>query len=191
MFILCPCSVFLVSVIHDHCHPLRWASVKLKFVFSQVPTDLQNEVLMSLVETDPDVVDHLLRRRASRCSWVSTFCLTEFLLLKRQNDQNKAYVMCHDYPLVRCFAIFISHFSAEIQTFADQRSSLRLKGVYPIIPSKHPVESCLPMTTTPLSCQIDSCQLLTVVHSQTGSLDFRGNSDSVTTQKKDLETPLP
>ncbi|XP_053184590.1 rho GTPase-activating protein 6-like [Scomber japonicus] len=33
-----------------------------------VPTDLQNEVLMSLVETDPDVVDHLLRRRASRDS---------------------------------------------------------------------------------------------------------------------------
>ncbi|XP_020490123.1 rho GTPase-activating protein 6 [Labrus bergylta] len=31
-----------------------------------VPTDLQNEVLMSLLETDPDVVDYLLRRRASQ-----------------------------------------------------------------------------------------------------------------------------
>ncbi|KAM6978548.1 rho GTPase-activating protein 6 isoform 1-T1 [Tautogolabrus adspersus] len=31
-----------------------------------VPTDLQNEVLMSLLETDPDVVDYLLRRRTSQ-----------------------------------------------------------------------------------------------------------------------------
>ncbi|XP_040913768.1 rho GTPase-activating protein 6-like isoform X2 [Toxotes jaculatrix] len=30
-----------------------------------VPADLQNEVLMSLLETDPDVVDYLLRRKAS------------------------------------------------------------------------------------------------------------------------------
>ncbi|XP_008273874.1 rho GTPase-activating protein 6 [Stegastes partitus] len=33
-----------------------------------VPADLQNEVLMSLLETDPDVVDYLLRRKASQCS---------------------------------------------------------------------------------------------------------------------------
>ncbi|XP_075333991.1 rho GTPase-activating protein 6-like isoform X2 [Odontesthes bonariensis] len=32
-----------------------------------VPPDLQNEVLMSLLETDPDVVDYLLRRKASQC----------------------------------------------------------------------------------------------------------------------------
>uniref|UniRef100_A0A3Q2Y1F5 Rho GTPase activating protein 6 n=1 Tax=Hippocampus comes TaxID=109280 RepID=A0A3Q2Y1F5_HIPCM len=32
-----------------------------------VPPDLQNEVLMSLLETDPDVVDYLLRRKASHC----------------------------------------------------------------------------------------------------------------------------
>ncbi|XP_049609625.1 rho GTPase-activating protein 6 isoform X1 [Syngnathus scovelli] len=31
-----------------------------------VPPDLQNEVLMSLQETDPDVVDYLLRRKASQ-----------------------------------------------------------------------------------------------------------------------------
>ncbi|XP_076602300.1 rho GTPase-activating protein 6 isoform X2 [Chaetodon auriga] len=31
-----------------------------------VPADLQNEVLMSLRETDPDVVDYLLRRKASQ-----------------------------------------------------------------------------------------------------------------------------
>ncbi|XP_056287675.1 rho GTPase-activating protein 6-like isoform X2 [Pseudoliparis swirei] len=31
-----------------------------------VPPDLQNEVLMNLVETDPDVVDYLLRRKASQ-----------------------------------------------------------------------------------------------------------------------------
>ncbi|XP_022596297.1 rho GTPase-activating protein 6-like isoform X1 [Seriola dumerili] len=33
-----------------------------------VPADLQNEVLMSLLETDPDVVDYLLRRKASQYS---------------------------------------------------------------------------------------------------------------------------
>lgn len=32
----------------------------------QVSPDLQNEVLMSLLETDPDVVDYLLRRKASQ-----------------------------------------------------------------------------------------------------------------------------
>ncbi|XP_028292717.1 rho GTPase-activating protein 6 isoform X2 [Gouania willdenowi] len=33
-----------------------------------VPADLQNEVLMSLLETDPDVVDYLLRRKAAQCT---------------------------------------------------------------------------------------------------------------------------
>uniref|UniRef100_A0A8C0JN04 Rho GTPase-activating protein 36 n=1 Tax=Canis lupus dingo TaxID=286419 RepID=A0A8C0JN04_CANLU len=33
-----------------------------------VPPDLQNEVLISLLETDPDVVDYLLRRKASQSS---------------------------------------------------------------------------------------------------------------------------
>ncbi|MEQ2251486.1 hypothetical protein ILYODFUR_011396 [Ilyodon furcidens] len=33
-----------------------------------VPADLQNEVLISLLETDSDVVEYLLRRRASQCS---------------------------------------------------------------------------------------------------------------------------
>ncbi|CAJ1079479.1 rho GTPase-activating protein 6-like isoform X1 [Xyrichtys novacula] len=33
-----------------------------------VSADLQNEVLMSLQETDPDVVDYLLRRKDSQCS---------------------------------------------------------------------------------------------------------------------------
>uniref|UniRef100_UPI0037E7CD62 rho GTPase-activating protein 6-like n=1 Tax=Semicossyphus pulcher TaxID=241346 RepID=UPI0037E7CD62 len=33
-----------------------------------VPADLQNEVLMSVLETDPDVVDYLLRRKASQYS---------------------------------------------------------------------------------------------------------------------------
>ncbi|XP_042281524.1 rho GTPase-activating protein 6-like isoform X2 [Thunnus albacares] len=33
-----------------------------------VPADLQNEVLMSLLDTDPDVVDYLLRRKASQYS---------------------------------------------------------------------------------------------------------------------------
>ncbi|XP_021177557.2 rho GTPase-activating protein 6 isoform X2 [Fundulus heteroclitus] len=33
-----------------------------------VPADLQNEVLFSLLETDSDVVEYLLRRKASQCS---------------------------------------------------------------------------------------------------------------------------
>ncbi|XP_012585808.1 PREDICTED: rho GTPase-activating protein 6 isoform X2 [Condylura cristata] len=33
-----------------------------------VPPDLQNEVLISLLETDPDVVDYLLRRKASQAA---------------------------------------------------------------------------------------------------------------------------
>uniref|UniRef100_G1P0H6 Rho GTPase-activating protein 36 n=1 Tax=Myotis lucifugus TaxID=59463 RepID=G1P0H6_MYOLU len=33
-----------------------------------VPPDLQNEVLVSLLQTDPDVVDYLLRRKASQSS---------------------------------------------------------------------------------------------------------------------------
>ncbi|XP_077954336.1 rho GTPase-activating protein 6 isoform X2 [Gasterosteus aculeatus] len=39
------------------------ASYQTLFV---VPPDLQNEVLMNLLETDPDVVDYLLRRKASQ-----------------------------------------------------------------------------------------------------------------------------
>ncbi|XP_041834223.1 rho GTPase-activating protein 6-like isoform X3 [Melanotaenia boesemani] len=39
------------------------ASYQMLFM---VPPDLQNEVLMSLLETDPDVVDYLLRRKASQ-----------------------------------------------------------------------------------------------------------------------------
>lgn len=35
-------------------------------IYVQVSADLQNEVLMSLLETDPDVVDYLLRRKASQ-----------------------------------------------------------------------------------------------------------------------------
>ncbi|XP_037542929.1 rho GTPase-activating protein 6-like [Nematolebias whitei] len=57
-----------------------------------VPADLQNEVLMSLLETDPDVVDYLLRRRDSQCRESDllrpedSFSLTESL----SNDSLKA-----------------------------------------------------------------------------------------------------
>ncbi|XP_060089943.1 rho GTPase-activating protein 6 isoform X2 [Heteronotia binoei] len=37
-------------------------------ILFMVPADLQNEVLISLLETDPDVVDYLLRRKASQSS---------------------------------------------------------------------------------------------------------------------------
>ncbi|XP_036396064.1 rho GTPase-activating protein 6-like isoform X2 [Megalops cyprinoides] len=58
-----------------------------------VPPDLQNEVLMSLLETDPDVVDYLLRRKASQ--WSSPDLLRSdipFSLSERHSssDSNKA-----------------------------------------------------------------------------------------------------
>ncbi|CAL8288905.1 unnamed protein product [Lota lota] len=55
-----------------------------------VPPDLQNEVLMSLLETDPDVVDYLLRRKASqspeRVPSEGSFSLSE---RRSSSDSNK------------------------------------------------------------------------------------------------------
>ncbi|XP_064165904.1 rho GTPase-activating protein 6-like isoform X2 [Anguilla rostrata] len=58
-----------------------------------VPPELQNEVLMSLLETDPDVVDYLLRRKASQ--WSSPDLMrpeAPFALGERHSssDSNKA-----------------------------------------------------------------------------------------------------
>ncbi|KAJ8352640.1 hypothetical protein SKAU_G00241160 [Synaphobranchus kaupii] len=58
------------------------------------PPDLQNEVLMSLMETDPDVVDYLLRRKDSQ--WPSMDLLNSdvpFSLAERHSsgDPNEAY----------------------------------------------------------------------------------------------------
>ncbi|XP_053296498.1 rho GTPase-activating protein 6 isoform X1 [Pleuronectes platessa] len=51
-----------------------------------VPADLQNEVLMSLLETDPDVVDYLLRRKGSHCSAEESFSPAE----RRLSGESKA-----------------------------------------------------------------------------------------------------
>ena len=50
------------------CLLLEWFYLRLDTWSVQVPPDLQNEVLISLLETDPDVVDYLLRRKASQSS---------------------------------------------------------------------------------------------------------------------------
>ncbi|XP_059198162.1 rho GTPase-activating protein 6-like [Centropristis striata] len=58
-----------------------------------VPADLQNEVLMSVQETDPDVVDYLLRRKASQYSEPGLLRTEEsFSLTERcsSNDSIKA-----------------------------------------------------------------------------------------------------
>lgn len=57
-----------------------------------VPADLQNEVLMSLLETDPDVVDYLLRRKASQCSSTGLMRPESFSLPERcsSNESLKA-----------------------------------------------------------------------------------------------------
>lgn len=44
----------------------EWFDLCLNIWSLQVSPDLQNEVLISLLETDPDVVDYLLRRKASQ-----------------------------------------------------------------------------------------------------------------------------
>ncbi|XP_071004778.1 rho GTPase-activating protein 6-like isoform X2 [Oncorhynchus clarkii lewisi] len=58
-----------------------------------VPPDLQNEVLMSLLETDPDVVDYLLRRKDSQHSGPGPVRTEDpFSLRERRcsSDSNKA-----------------------------------------------------------------------------------------------------
>ncbi|XP_051260930.1 rho GTPase-activating protein 6 isoform X1 [Dicentrarchus labrax] len=57
-----------------------------------VPADLQNEVLISLLETDPDVVDYLLRRKASQYSEPGLLRAEEAFLTERclSNDSIKA-----------------------------------------------------------------------------------------------------
>ncbi|XP_063098953.1 rho GTPase-activating protein 6 isoform X2 [Cavia porcellus] len=57
-----------------------------------VPPDLQNEVLISLLETDPDVVDYLLRRKASQSSPDMLQSEVSFSLGGRHSstDSNKA-----------------------------------------------------------------------------------------------------
>lgn len=53
-----------------------------------VPADLQNEVLMSLLETDPDVVDYLLRRKASQHSEPGLLRAESFALTDRCLSSN-------------------------------------------------------------------------------------------------------
>ncbi|XP_037095081.1 rho GTPase-activating protein 6-like isoform X1 [Syngnathus acus] len=48
-----------------------------------VPAELQNEVLLSLLETDPDVVDYLLRRKDTRYSDSSLRAVRESSLMER------------------------------------------------------------------------------------------------------------
>lgn len=55
-----------------------------------VPADLQNEVLMSLLETDPDVVDYLLRRKASQCSNPGVIRPAEIFSLPERCSSNES-----------------------------------------------------------------------------------------------------
>ncbi|XP_053713925.1 rho GTPase-activating protein 6-like isoform X1 [Synchiropus splendidus] len=55
-----------------------------------VPPDLQNEVLMSLLETDPDVVDYLLRRKASQSPDLLPSSQTFLSERRSSSDSNKA-----------------------------------------------------------------------------------------------------
>uniref|UniRef100_A0A3B3VRT6 Rho GTPase activating protein 6 n=1 Tax=Poecilia latipinna TaxID=48699 RepID=A0A3B3VRT6_9TELE len=66
-----------------------------------VPPDLQNEVLMSLLETDPDVVDYLLRRKASHSCRMLVMILEMIILL----------------PIVSV-QVFLCSYSFKMMTFA-------------------------------------------------------------------------
>ncbi|KAK1347061.1 hypothetical protein QTO34_000924 [Cnephaeus nilssonii] len=60
--------VFIVDV-KANKHQIKQAVKELYDIdVAKVPPDLQNEVLVSLLQTDPDVVDYLLRRKASQSS---------------------------------------------------------------------------------------------------------------------------
>lgn len=63
--ILYSLTLFQMQNVQSNLHVLMLFHPDDYDVF-QVPPDLQNEVLMSLLETDPDVVDYLLRRKASQ-----------------------------------------------------------------------------------------------------------------------------
>lgn len=69
----CRCNVYVLrrDQVLEHSG-LKTRSLLFSLLWLwQVPADLQNEVLMSLLETDCDVVDYLLRRKASQNLWDS------------------------------------------------------------------------------------------------------------------------
>ncbi|KAM9804848.1 rho GTPase-activating protein 6 [Neosynchiropus ocellatus] len=82
-------SSAVISVVQkmiDCCHTLF-----------TVPADLQNEVLMSLLETDPDVVDYLLRRKDSQCSDSGALTPDKLSLLERcSSDESSGEVSPYD-----------------------------------------------------------------------------------------------
>ncbi|XP_060716745.1 rho GTPase-activating protein 6 isoform X2 [Tachysurus vachellii] len=55
-----------------------------------VSADLQNEVLMNLLETDPDVVDYLLRRKASHVELLNSEASLSLSECRSSSDSNKA-----------------------------------------------------------------------------------------------------
>ncbi|XP_058237212.1 rho GTPase-activating protein 6 isoform X2 [Hemibagrus wyckioides] len=55
-----------------------------------VSADLQNEVLMNLLETDPDVVDYLLRRKASHAELLNSEASLSLSECRSSSDSNKA-----------------------------------------------------------------------------------------------------
>lgn len=77
LYTLCKCTrtwSFTLSRVPKRMYVKGYKSAAKDFLLSsQVSPDLQNEVLISLLETDPDVVDYLLRRKASQTSWVICF----------------------------------------------------------------------------------------------------------------------
>lgn len=89
---------------------------------------------MSLLETDPDVVDYLLRRKATQ--WVT---------------HTQHVILC----LFLCVCVFFLStflFSTGVLTCCRQRSPSPWASAIPLAtPTRYPVASCPLMTTTPQS----------------------------------------
>lgn len=121
----------------------------------QVPADLQNEVLMSLLESDGDVVDYLLRRKASQNLW------------------DPSTLACE----AQCIVTSLTLGRTCLRLVGDQGpslwTSLWMSDACPVIPPRCRVEMCLLMTTIPPSWQTDwwGNIRMTVIRSPTASPD--------------------
>lgn len=116
-------------------------------------------------------------------SWVSSlFCVCDIIISL-------------DFPWwYLLYLVFkISFVSVESHAFLQRDNpSLWLRDACPVIPPKHLVEKCLPMRTTPLSCQMN-CRVntqQTVVHSPTGSPAFLCSTNPLAVLKRSLAGPV-
>lgn len=79
--------------------------------------------------------------------------------------------------------------TAESQALLQERPSLWLRGAHPVFPSKHRLERCLLMTTTPRSCQMD-CWVNTQRTAVRSPTESQSSTKSLATLERALVGPL-